>query len=149
MPIKEINCPVEVTLKVIGGRWKVLIIQCLLNDVMRFNELQRHLRGITHRTLSRQLREMEADQLIIRNDFNETPPRVEYSLSPLGHSLKTILYAMDEWGKNMKLEDKSKCVFYKKEPRTIGSRNHVYTWIKSRLQETGLTEPAKKLGTHE
>lgn len=100
MSKKEACCPVEVTLKVIGGRWKVLIIHSLLNGTMRFNQLQRDLTGITHRTLSRQLREMEADQLIIRNNFNEIPPRVEYSLSPLGQSLKTILYAMDEWGKN-------------------------------------------------
>ncbi|SDZ12981.1 helix-turn-helix domain-containing protein [Nitrosomonas sp. Nm33] len=73
---------------------------------MRFNELKRHLTGITHRTLSRQLREMEADQLIIRNNFNEIPPRVEYSLSPVEHSLQTILYAMDEWGKKYSIEDK-------------------------------------------
>src|SRR5688500_12002581 len=99
MSKKEACCPVEVTLKVIGGRWKVLIIHCLLNGTVRFNQLQRDLTGITHRTLSRQLREMEADQLVIRNNFNEIPPRVEYSLSPLGYSLKTILLAMDEWGR--------------------------------------------------
>ncbi|MBX3629641.1 MAG: helix-turn-helix transcriptional regulator [Nitrosomonas sp.] len=99
MPNKEVCCPVEVTLKIIGGRWKVLIIHHLLNGTMRFNQLQKNLTGITHRTLSRQLREMEMHQLIIRNDFNEIPPRVEYSLSPLGYSLKTILFAMDEWGK--------------------------------------------------
>ncbi len=99
MPVKQVCCSVEVTLKVIGGRWKVLIIHHLLNGTMRFNELQRNLTGITHRTLSRQLREMEVHQLIVRNDFNEIPPRVEYSLSPLGHSLKAILLAMDEWGR--------------------------------------------------
>lgn len=99
MPNKETCCPVEVTLKVIGGRWKVLIIHRPFNGTMRFNQLQRDLTGITHRTLSQQLREMEADQLVIRNDFNEIPPRVEYSLSPLGYSLKTILFAMDEWGR--------------------------------------------------
>jgi len=99
MPIKEVCCPVEVTLKIIGGRWKVLIIHHLLNGTMRFNELQRNLTGITHRTLSRQLREMEMHQLIVRNNFNEIPPRVEYSLSPLGHSLETILLSMDEWGR--------------------------------------------------
>lgn len=99
MPAKAVCCPVEVTLKVIGGRWKVLIIHNLLGGAMRFNELQRNLTGITHRTLSRQLREMEMHQLIVRNDFNETPPRVEYSLSPLGYSLKSILLVMDEWGK--------------------------------------------------
>lgn len=99
MPSKAAYCSVEVTLKVIGGRWKVLIIKQLLNGTMRFNQLQRDLTGITHRTLSRQLREMEADQLVIRNDFNEIPPRVEYSLSPVGYSLKAILFAMDEWGR--------------------------------------------------
>jgi DNA-binding HxlR family transcriptional regulator len=99
MPTKAVCCPVEVTLKVIGGRWKVLIIHNLLGGAMRFNELQRNLTGITHRTLSRQLREMEMHQLIVRNDFNEIPPRVEYSLSPLGHSLKSILLVMDEWGR--------------------------------------------------
>ena len=106
MSKKEASCPVEVTLKVIGGRWKVLIIHSLLDGTMRFNQLQRGLTGITHHTLSRQLREMETDQLIIRNNFNEIPPRVEYSLSPLGHSLKTILYAMDEWGKNYSIGNK-------------------------------------------
>ncbi|SNX58598.1 transcriptional regulator, HxlR family [Nitrosomonas ureae] len=99
MPIKEVCCPVEITLKIIGGRWKVLIIHHLLNRTMRFNELERSLTGITHRTLSRQLREMEVHQLIVRSDFNEIPPRVEYSLSPLGHSLKPILLLMDEWGR--------------------------------------------------
>ena len=99
MSKKEVCCPVEVTLKVIGGRWKVLIIHHLLNGTMRFNQLQRNLTGITHRTLSRQLREMEIHQLIVRNDFNENPPHVEYSLSPLGYSLRTILLAMDEWGR--------------------------------------------------
>lgn len=99
MPSKEVCCPVEVTLMVIGGRWKVLIIHQLLNSTMRFNQLQRNLTGITHRTLSRQLREMETHRLINRNDFNETPPHVEYSLSPLGYSLKPILLAMEEWGR--------------------------------------------------
>ena len=99
MPVKEVYCSVEGTLRVISGRWKVLIINCLFDGTMRFNELQRSLTGITHRTLSRQLREMEMHQLIVRHDFDEIPPRVEYSLSPLGHSLKTILLAMDEWGK--------------------------------------------------
>ncbi|GKS68931.1 transcriptional regulator, HxlR family [Nitrosomonas sp. PY1] len=106
MPNKEAYCFVEVTLKVIGGRWKVLIIHQLLYGTMRFNQLQRNLTGITHRTLSRQLQEMEAHQIVIRNDFNETPPRVEYSLSPLGYSLKSILLAMDEWGKNYGIGDK-------------------------------------------
>ncbi len=98
MPKKEVSCPVEVTLELISGRWKVLIIHQLLEGTQRFNELQRKLRGITHRTLAKQLREMEAHELIIRRDYQEIPPRVEYSLSPLGLSLKNILAAMHEWG---------------------------------------------------
>lgn len=85
------------TLEVIAGRWKVMIIHQLLEDKKRFNQLQRELRGITHRTLTKQLREMEAQGLVIRKDYREIPPRVEYSLSPLGLSLKGVLMAMDDW----------------------------------------------------
>lgn len=100
MPHKKFNCPVEITLSLIAGRWKVLIIHHLMEDTKRFNQLQRALRGITQRTLTKQLREMEAHDLIIRRDYNEIPPRVEYSLSPLGLSLKNVLFAMHEWGIN-------------------------------------------------
>lgn len=99
MPKKEVYCPVEITLRIIGGQWKILIIYYLLKKTMRFNELQKNLNGITHRTLIRQLREMESHGLIIRKDFNEIPLRVEYSLSPLGKSLEYILQIMDAWGK--------------------------------------------------
>lgn len=99
MAKKDVCCPVEVTLKVIGGRWKVMIIHSLLQGTKRFNQLQRELKGITHRTLSRQLQEMVEHQLVIRKNYNEIPPRVEYMLSPLGHSLETILMAMEDWGK--------------------------------------------------
>jgi DNA-binding HxlR family transcriptional regulator len=103
MSKKEINCPVEITLNLISGRWKVLIIHQLLEDTKRFNQLQRELRGIAQRTLTKQLRELEAHGLIIRKDYNEIPPRVEYSLSPLGLSLKNILLAMHEWGEKHEL----------------------------------------------
>ena len=98
MSKKEFSCSVEVTLNMISGRWKVLIIHQLLEGSKRFNQLQRELRGITQRTLTKQLREMEAHNLIIRKDYNEIPPRVDYSLSPLGLSLKPVLLAMHEWG---------------------------------------------------
>lgn len=98
MSKKEISCPVEITLNLISGRWKVLIIHQLLDGTKRFNQLQRNLRGISQRTLTKQLREMEAHDLIIRKDYNEIPPRVEYALSSLGLSLKNILLAMHEWG---------------------------------------------------
>lgn len=96
---KSISCPVETTLAVIHGRWKVLVIHHLLDGIKRFNELHRALPGISHRTLVKQLREMEAAHLIRRKIYAEVPPKVEYSLTPLGESLKKVLTAMDEWGR--------------------------------------------------
>ncbi len=94
---KRVSCPVELTLAVIAGRWKVMIIHQLLPGEKRFNQLQRELGGITHRTLSQQLKEMEGHGLVIRKDYGEIPPRVEYSLSSLGASLHPILQAMEDW----------------------------------------------------
>lgn len=94
---KRTGCPTEQTLDLISGRWKVMVIYWLLKGDRRFNQLQRDLSGITHRTLAKQLRELEADGLVERHDFSEIPPRVEYRLSPLGHSLEPILLAMHEW----------------------------------------------------
>lgn len=91
-------CPVETTLDVIAGKWKVMIIYYLLQGKRRFNRLQRELGGISHRTLAKQLREMERQGIVLREDYGEIPPRVEYSLSPLGASLKSILLEMHEWG---------------------------------------------------
>ena len=91
------RCPDEVTLAVIGGRWKVLILQQLLEGVKRFNELHRALAGITHKTLTQQLREMEADGIISRKVYPQIPPKVEYSLTPLGKTLKPVLTAMHNW----------------------------------------------------
>jgi DNA-binding HxlR family transcriptional regulator len=95
---KVVTCPVETTLAVIHGRWKVLVIRQLLDGIKRFGELHRALPGISHRTLAKQLREMEAARLIRRKVYREVPPKVEYSLTPLGESLKPVLMAMDEWG---------------------------------------------------
>lgn len=95
---KKISCPVETTLKIIGGRWKVLIIHFLLEDKMRFGELARSLDNISARTLSKQLRELEADGIINRQDFGEIPPKVEYSLTPLGKTLEPVLRSMEAWG---------------------------------------------------
>jgi len=91
-------CPVETTLGVIAGKWKVMIIYYLLQGTRRFNQLQRELGGISHRTLTKQLREMESQGIVLRKDYGEIPPRVEYSLSSLGASLKDILLEMHEWG---------------------------------------------------
>src|SRR6185503_18727551 len=91
------SCPSEITLELISGRWKVMVIYWLLQGERRFNQLQRDLSGITHRTLAKQLKEMEADGLVEREDFGEIPPRVEYRLTPLGRSLEPVLAAMHEW----------------------------------------------------
>ncbi|WP_417850491.1 winged helix-turn-helix transcriptional regulator [Thalassoglobus sp.] len=101
---KTLTCPVETTLKIIGGRWKVLIIHFLLNDTMRFGELTRSLNGISARTLSKQLRELEADGVVHRKDFGEIPPKVEYSLTPLGRSLEHVLLSMEAWGTTVEKE---------------------------------------------
>lgn len=94
---RRLTCEVETTLKVIGGRWKVLIIRELIAGVKRFGELQRALPGITQKMLTQQLREMEEDGIVHRQVYAQIPPKVEYSLTTLGESLKPILYAMHEW----------------------------------------------------
>ena len=91
------GCPTERTLDLISGRWKVMVIYWLLKGERRFNHLQRDLSGITHRTLAKQLREMERSGLLERHDYGEIPPRVEYRLTPLGRSLEPILLAMHDW----------------------------------------------------
>ncbi|MEX2297328.1 MAG: helix-turn-helix domain-containing protein [Dongiaceae bacterium] len=97
MAKKSVSCPVETTLGILSGRWKVMIIHQLLEGTKRFNQLQRELAGITHRTLAKQLREMEEQGLIARHDYREIPPRVDYSLTPLGLTLRGILQAMHFW----------------------------------------------------
>lgn len=97
---KAVSCPVEVTLRVIEGRWKVMILHHLLQGTQRFNALQRLLRGIAARTLAKQLRDLERDGLVRRKVYPEIPPRVEYTLTPLGKSLEPILMAMHEWGED-------------------------------------------------
>lgn len=93
----RLTCEVEITLEVIGGRWKVLIIRELMAGIKRFGELQRALPGITQKMLTQQLREMEDDGIIHREVYPQIPPKVEYSLTPLGESLQPILNAMHEW----------------------------------------------------
>ncbi|MEM9538425.1 MAG: helix-turn-helix domain-containing protein [Cyanobacteria bacterium P01_E01_bin.42] len=95
---KKVNCPVEITLKAIGGRWKVLILRELFIEVKRFGQLQRALTGITQKMLTQQLREMEADGIVHREVYAQVPPKVEYSLTPLGRSLKPVIDSMHEWG---------------------------------------------------
>ena len=94
----EHACPIETTLDVLGGKWKGMVLHRLLYGTMRFNELRRMIRPVTQRMLTRQLRELERDGVIRRKVYAEVPPRVEYSLTPFGLSLKPILLMMSEWG---------------------------------------------------
>jgi DNA-binding HxlR family transcriptional regulator len=95
---KSVSCPVETTIAVIGGRWKVLVIHHLLERPRRFGELSRLLEGVSARTLTRQLRELEACGVIHREVYQQIPPMVEYSLTPSGKQLEPILLAMHAWG---------------------------------------------------
>ncbi len=95
---KDAFCPAEKTLELISGRWKILILQQLFSNIKRFNELQKSLPNITQKVLTQQLREMEVDGLIHRVVYPEVPPRVEYSLTPLGKSLQPMLETMHDWG---------------------------------------------------
>lgn len=92
------QCPAEITLSVISGRWKFLILWHLFQGTKRFSELMRGINGITQKMLTQQLREMERDEIITRKVYPQIPPKVEYSLTPLGHSLKSVLDAMCAWG---------------------------------------------------
>lgn len=94
---KTVSCPVEATLKVIGGRWKVLVLYHLLGGTRRFNELQRLLREVSARTLTKQLRELERDGVVTRTVYAQVPPRVEYSLTKVGESLTPVLKEMEKW----------------------------------------------------
>ena len=91
------HCPAEHTLELLSGKWRPMVIYWLLEGPLRFNELQRRLGAITHRTLSKMLKEMEADGLVSRKDYGEIPPRVEYSLTEKGKSLEPVLVAMEAW----------------------------------------------------
>ncbi len=92
------ECPVELTLKLIGNKWKVLIIRDLLTGTKRFNELKRSLDGISQKVLTSNLRSMEDDGLIERKVYPEVPPKVEYTLTKTGFSLEPILNSMTSWG---------------------------------------------------
>jgi DNA-binding HxlR family transcriptional regulator len=96
------ECPVATTVSLIGSKWKLLIIRNLLQRPWRFNELKKSLDGISQKVLTDSLRSMEDDGLIIRTVYPEVPPRVEYSLSDLGESLKPVFDFMVEWGTHYK-----------------------------------------------
>lgn len=94
----NLGCPVEAALEVIGGKWKGVILYHLLSETMRFNQLRRLMPEVTQRMLTRQLRELEADNLISRKVYPEVPPKVEYSMTEYGKTLTPVIYALQAWG---------------------------------------------------
>jgi DNA-binding HxlR family transcriptional regulator len=92
------GCSVERTMSLIDGKWKIIVLYKLLRGTLRFNELRRLIPSITQRMLTHQLRELEADGLVVRTVYAQVPPRVEYTLSVRGRSLEPVLMAMKDWG---------------------------------------------------
>lgn len=95
-------CPVEVTLQIIGNKWKILILRDLFEGTKRFSQLKKSLTNISQKVLTENLRELEENKIINRKVYPEIPPKVEYSLTLLGKSLKPILETMYIWGENYK-----------------------------------------------
>lgn len=93
-------CPVETTLTLISDKWKVLILRDLMNGTLRFGELKKSIGHVTQKVLTAQLRQMEASGLLTRKVYAEVPPRVEYTLTELGYSLKPVMDALWQWGEN-------------------------------------------------
>lgn len=101
--IKELPaCPVETTLLLISDKWKVLILRDLIDGTKRFGELRRSIGNISQKVLTANLRSMEENGLVHRKVYAEVPPRVDYTLTETGYSLKPVLDAMTVWGKNYK-----------------------------------------------
>ena len=103
MDMKELPpCHVETTLMMIGDKWKVLIIRELLPGTRRFNEIHRSIDGVSQKVLTQKLREMESDGLLERKVYAEVPPKVEYTLTELGMTLKPVLESLEAWGMEYK-----------------------------------------------
>jgi len=98
MKAKDTKCPAEYTLAMIGGRWKIPLIFHLQAGTRRFSELSRALKGVSQKVLTQQLREMERDGVVTRRVYAQVPPRVEYSLTDLGMTLRPVVDAMCRWG---------------------------------------------------
>lgn len=93
-------CPFATTQKVLTGKWSIVVLYQLSTGTKRFNELQRLLPGITQSILTKQLRQLEKDKLIVRTVYAQVPPRVDYNLSELGNSFKIVLDSVEVWGLN-------------------------------------------------
>ncbi|MBM7615862.1 winged helix-turn-helix transcriptional regulator [Alkaliphilus hydrothermalis] len=99
----KFNCPIRYALDIIGGRWKIIILWNINKyKIIRYGEIKKRIPEISHKVLSQQLKELESDGIVYRNEYYEIPPKVEYSLTDKGHSLIPIVEIINEWGqKNM------------------------------------------------
>jgi len=117
------RCTVAVTLEVIGGKWKSLILWHLSFKTLRFSQLQRRLTSVTQKMLTQQLRELERDRLVHREVYAEVPPRVEYSLTELGLTVVPILRQMCQWGKDYQEQNdeqiSARCQYAKTAPGSL------------------------------
>lgn len=95
---KKYNCPMELTVDLIGGKWKALVLWHLAEKTLRFNEIRKLFPDVTQKILTQQLRDMEEKGIVHREVYAEVPPKVEYSLTEFGRSLMPVLYAMNAWG---------------------------------------------------
>lgn len=98
-------CPMELTMDVLGGKWKLLILWQLQQGTKRYGELRTALQDITHKMLTQQLRELESDGIVHREVFHVVPPKVEYSLTDRGNRLTTVMESMAEWADMFRIED--------------------------------------------
>lgn len=106
VPSKELPaCPVETTLTLISDKWKILILRDLMPGTKRFGELKKSIGNVSQKVLTAQLRQMEESGLLTRTVYAEVPPRVEYTLTELGYSLKPVLDAMWKWGEEYKVKN--------------------------------------------
>ena len=96
------ECPVATTVELIGSKWKLLILKYLLNKTMRYNELKIEIDGISQKVLTSTLKSMVEDGIVIRTSYPEVPPRVEYSLSEIGESMRPVIDVMADWGNTYK-----------------------------------------------
>ena len=96
------ECPVATTVELIASKWKLLILKYLLNKTMRYNELKREIDGISQKVLTSTLKSMVEDGIVIRTSYPEVPPRVEYSLSEIGESMRPVIDVMADWGNTYK-----------------------------------------------
>ena len=96
--VETISCPVDVTLSIVGGKWKPIIVWYLLSGTKRFGQLRRLIPGATQQMLTQQLRELEQAEVLHRQIYAQVPPKVEYSLTDLGRSLEPVICQLAEWG---------------------------------------------------